>query len=84
MIFALLGTLTAEAQRMDDVTVHSPYIKVVDEYMPAPGQFVNTMPEYEAGDNVQKTSKYTIRYSHAMRDRLFSIIPKRQFFFFKE
>lgn len=50
MIFALLGTLTAEAQRMDDVTEHSKYIKAVDEYVPAPGQYVNLMPIYEAGD----------------------------------
>ncbi len=26
------------------------YIKAVDEYVPAPGQFVNTMPEYAEGD----------------------------------
>ena len=50
MILALMGTLTAEAQRMDDVTEHSKYIKVVDEYVPAPGQYVNLMPTYEAGD----------------------------------
>ena len=69
MICALLGTLTAEAQRMDDVTVHSPYIKVVDEYMPAPGQFVNTMPEYEAGDNVQAmVQKCTNSLANNQRD----------------
>lgn len=28
----------------------SPYIYKVYEYMPAPGQFVNELPEYEAGD----------------------------------
>ena len=50
MILALMGTLTAQAQRMDDVTEHSKYIKVVDEYVPAPGQYVNLMPTYEAGD----------------------------------
>ena len=49
-ILALMGTLTAEAQHMDDVTPHSPYIKTVDEYVPAPGQFVNILPAYEAGD----------------------------------
>lgn len=27
------------------------YIAGVDEYVPAPGQFVNTMPHYEDGDN---------------------------------
>lgn len=28
-----------------------PYILAVDEYVPAPGQFVNTMPQYEPGDD---------------------------------
>ena len=41
---------TAKAQRMDDVTEHSRYIQAVDEYRPAPGQYVNDVPEYEAGD----------------------------------
>lgn len=30
---------------------NSPYISRVWEYMPAPGQFVNELPEYEAGDD---------------------------------
>lgn len=30
---------------------YSPYISKVYEYRPAPGQFVNTMPQYEAGDS---------------------------------
>lgn len=30
---------------------HSKYIKAVDEYKPAPGQFVNELPEYEDGDD---------------------------------
>lgn len=30
---------------------YSPYISNVYEYRPAPGQFVNTMPQYEAGDS---------------------------------
>ena len=29
---------------------HSRYIQAVDEYRPAPGQFVNDAPEYEEGD----------------------------------
>ena len=29
----------------------SPYISKVYEYRPAPGQFVNELPEYESGDN---------------------------------
>jgi hypothetical protein len=32
------------------VTEHSKYIQAVDEYRPAPGQFVNDAPEYEEGD----------------------------------
>ena len=39
------------AQHLDDVTEHSKYIQAVDEYLPAPGQFVNVMPQYEAGDD---------------------------------
>jgi hypothetical protein len=35
---------------MDDVPEHSKYIQAVDEYCPAPGQFVNDIPEYEEGD----------------------------------
>ena len=38
------------AQRMDDVTEHSKYIQAVDEYCPAPGQYVNDVPAYEDGD----------------------------------
>ena len=29
---------------------HSKYIQAVDEYRPAPGQYVNDVPEYEEGD----------------------------------
>ena len=35
---------------MDNVTTHSKYIQAVDEYRPAPGQYVNDIPEYEEGD----------------------------------
>ena len=41
----LLLALTASAQHMDNSAQHSPYIQAVDEYLPAPGQFVNTIPE---------------------------------------
>jgi len=30
---------------------NSPYLAAVDEYVPAPGQFVNTLPQYEEGDD---------------------------------
>ena len=33
------------------VEEYSQYILAVDEYVPAPGQFVNTMPKYEEGDD---------------------------------
>lgn len=32
---------------------NSPYIHKVHEYRPAPGQFVNTMPKYEEGDDAE-------------------------------
>ncbi|MEE1253682.1 MAG: hypothetical protein UHJ11_01320 [Paludibacteraceae bacterium] len=36
-----------------DTTTTSPYIHRVYEYKPAMGQFVNTMPKYEVGDDEQ-------------------------------
>ena len=47
-ITLLLAASTAVAvwgQRMDNVTTHSKYIQAVDEYRPAPGQYVNDIPE---------------------------------------
>ena len=49
IVFQLSLTYTS-AQRMDNVPVHSKYIQAVDEYRPAPGQYVNDVPEYEEGD----------------------------------
>ena len=50
-----LLTLATQAQ-------NNPYILAVDEYVPAPGQFINTMPAYEAGDDdasmAQKCTEY--------------------------
>ena len=37
----------------DEEVAYSPYISHVLEYNPAPGQFINTMPEYEEGDTYQ-------------------------------
>ena len=42
--------LSASAQRLTS-TSPSKYLFAVDEYRPAPGQFVNTLPKYEAGDD---------------------------------
>lgn len=48
---ALLCAFTAKAQRRADAAQYSKYIKAVDEYRPAPGQFTNVYPEYADGDN---------------------------------
>lgn len=47
------GELMAHGMTIDVVhedVEYSPYITKVDEYCPAPGQFVNRMPLYEEGD----------------------------------
>ncbi|MDY6205474.1 MAG: hypothetical protein SPI30_01830 [Prevotella sp.] len=49
-VLAIVATTTF-AQQMKDSDTHSPYIAGVDEYMPAPGQFVNLSPRYEEGDD---------------------------------
>lgn len=33
------------------IAQNSPYIIAVDEYVPAPGQYINMLPEYEDGDD---------------------------------
>ena len=48
--FSLWLSIGLQAQRLDNVTQHTKYIVTVDEYLPAPGQFVNMMPKYEEGD----------------------------------
>ena len=50
MLSFFLLPSSVSAQRMDDVAEHSKYIQAVDEYRPAPGQYVNDIPEYEEGD----------------------------------
>ena len=42
---------TFPVQVVHEDTEYSPYTARVYEYRPAPGQFVNTMPLYEQGDN---------------------------------
>lgn len=51
MPVALLAATTSYGQLMTGGTEHSKYILAVDEYLPAPGQFVNTLPAYEEGDD---------------------------------
>lgn len=36
---------------------YSKYIEAVDEYVPAPGQFVNSMPQYEEGDDAKSMAR---------------------------
>ncbi len=43
----LLNTTMALAQD------YSPFIEAVDEYVPAPGQFINTLPLWEEGDDAE-------------------------------
>lgn len=41
------------------VYANSPYISRVYEYCPAPGQFINTMPAYQEGDNAADMAQKT-------------------------
>jgi hypothetical protein len=50
LLILAIATINSHAQRMDDVATHSKYIQAVDEYRPAPGQYVNDVPAYEDGD----------------------------------
>ena len=60
-LFATMATTSALAIMLhspmmaDNNTLPScsPYILAVDEYCPAPGQFIGTLPAYEAGDDAQ-------------------------------
>ena len=45
---------TFPVQVVHEDTEYSPYTAKVYEYRPAPGQFVNTMPIYEKGDDEEK------------------------------
>ena len=55
MLSVALATGAAKAQTTQLGTAeyqgYSKYIKAVDEYVPAPGQYTNTLPAYEEGDN---------------------------------
>lgn len=46
LLFGLIFSATTSI-----IAENSPYISKVYEYSPAPGQFINEMPEYEEGDN---------------------------------
>jgi len=42
---------------MHEEVEYSPYLAKVYEYRPAPGQFINTMPEYEPGNTAEDMRK---------------------------
>ena len=50
-LIAVVGVSPLKAQQMTDDAEHSQYILAVDEYVPAPGQFINDLPEWEEGDD---------------------------------
>lgn len=51
LVCGALGVLLTSCNRNDvDPTPKSAYISKVFDYQPAPGQFVNKLPEYEVGD----------------------------------
>lgn len=41
----------------DEEVAYSPYISGIDDYRPAPGQYVNTIPAYTAGDTQQRMNE---------------------------
>ena len=50
------------ALALSSLAQNNPYILAVDEYVPAPGQFINTMPEYEEGDNAASMAQKCTEY----------------------
>lgn len=62
ILIVFFGVTSCDEKTEDPV--YSPYISKVYDYCPAPGQFVNTMPEYKTGDSkstlVEKAEKALI------------------------
>lgn len=56
-VLTALTALSSLAQQMTDTDTHHPYILAVDEYVPAPGQFVNVLPVYKEGDDAASMAK---------------------------
>ena len=50
------------ALALSSLAQNNPYILAVDEYVPAPGQFINTMPEYVEGDNAASMAQKCTEY----------------------
>ena len=51
LVSMMAMALSVSAQSSTDSGDYSEYILAVDEYVPAPGQFVHVYPEYEDGDD---------------------------------
>ncbi len=51
MAFCPVGFYVMPTEPVTPRSDHSPYISRVWEYCPAPGQFINELPEYEDGDD---------------------------------
>lgn len=69
------GTVSATAtvNVYHEEVEYSPYITRVYEYRPAPGQFINTMPEYEEGDNYGTMLEKAERCISGTADELISL-----------
>ena len=52
---------------VEEEVKYSPYISTVYEYCPAPGQFVNAMPEYREGDTAE-TMRQKAEGGHRRKD----------------
>ena len=72
MLLLLVFGVTVQAQQKRDKAVYDAHIEAVDEYVPAPGQFVNDMPMYDDGDDAQtmaeKCSRIMIANSKDLPD----------------
>jgi hypothetical protein len=52
LLLTVIATMAIDASAQSlSTSTPTKYLLAVDEYCPAPGQFVNTMPTYEDGDN---------------------------------
>ncbi len=63
------------AQRLDPGTEHSKNIKAVDEYLPAPGQFVNELPVATADDTPASMAAKCTAILRSNADKLDSGLP---------
>ena len=55
------------------IKAQSPFISKVYEYRPAPGQFVNTLPQYEAGDTQEDMNRKAEESIRGDNKRLISL-----------